>query len=322
MAQISIIVPVFNAEKYLQRCLDSIKKQTFQDFECIIIDDGSSDNSYSICKEYSNSDNRFITISVPNGGVAKARNIGLEHVNSPWITFVDADDFVYPEYLDNFLKYNKDDIYTQVIQGYDCLGFEGKDIDTLYPSSHYVYMVVTKQSGADYIESNNLLYNWGIWCKVFSKEIIDKYGLKFKEKMKRGSDGIFWHMYLKYIDRFIYVPEVGYTYFCPKNFISLSRSRKITIEKEELFPIVEEYSELSRLLPEKFKLLRKSTKLLQNLYINNYFKLLVKFKLNSKEINELKNHKPKFKEISFSKRGLIFKCINFFPVKIIKGLLS
>ena len=322
MSRISIIIPAYNAEQYLKKCLDSVKNQTIEDFECILIDDGSKDNTLLICEEFSQADNRFITISIPNGGVARARNIGLRKVNSPWVTFIDADDFVTPQYLENFLKYNEVDIYTQVIQGYDCLGFEGLDEDTLYPSSHYEYREVDSTKGSEYIEENNLLYNWGIWCKVFSKEIIDKNKIRFEESLKVGEDGLFWHTYLLFIKKLIYVPEIGYTYFCPSNRRSLSRSSSRIPNKKEILPIVKNYQSIFRTLPWKFNLFPKSKILLQNLYINNYFKLLIKYKLEYSEIKELKKFKPQFYDIPITKRGIIFKFINLFPAKFINKLFA
>ncbi len=94
MCSISIIVPVYNVEKYLERCLDSIKRQTFDDFECILVDDGSSDSSLSICTLHASSDPRFKVIHIDNGGVSSARNRGLDEASGEWVGFVDSDDWV------------------------------------------------------------------------------------------------------------------------------------------------------------------------------------------------------------------------------------
>lgn len=90
--QISIIIPVYKAEKYLHDCLDSIAAQTFADWECILIDDGSPDSSGMICEEYAARDSRFIAVHQKNGGVSAARNAGLAIARGDWIGFVDADD--------------------------------------------------------------------------------------------------------------------------------------------------------------------------------------------------------------------------------------
>lgn len=101
---ISIVVPVYNVEPYLKRCLDSIQNQTFKNWECILIDDGSKDNSGKICDEYMNKDKRFKVIHQDNKGVSSARNAGLDSAKGKYIGFVDSDDWIEPnmyEYLYN-----------------------------------------------------------------------------------------------------------------------------------------------------------------------------------------------------------------------------
>lgn len=94
MAEISIIVPVYKVERYLRKCVDSILKQTFTDFELILVDDGSPDNSGAICDEYAHKDPRVRVIHKQNGGLSDARNAGIEVAKSPYIGFVDSDDFI------------------------------------------------------------------------------------------------------------------------------------------------------------------------------------------------------------------------------------
>ncbi len=97
---VSVIVPVYKAEKYLHRCIDSILAQTFGDFELLLIDDGSPDKSGIICDEYAQRDTRIRVCHKPNGGVSSARNLGLDHARGEWIAFVDADDWVDKSFLD------------------------------------------------------------------------------------------------------------------------------------------------------------------------------------------------------------------------------
>ena len=102
MPKISIIVPVYQVEKYLRRCLDSIVAQTFTDWECILVDDGSPDNSGKICDEYAEIDNRFRVFHQENAGVSAARNKGLDVAKGEWITFVDSNDYIEEDYLQSF----------------------------------------------------------------------------------------------------------------------------------------------------------------------------------------------------------------------------
>ena len=115
MPKISVILPVYDVEKYLAQCLDSILNQTFKDFECICVNDGSTDNSLSILQEYEKKDNRIKIINQENKGLSGARNSALKIVTGKYIAFVDSDDFVSSDYLDKLIniaeKENSDIVY-------------------------------------------------------------------------------------------------------------------------------------------------------------------------------------------------------------------
>ena len=108
--QISIIVPVYNSEKYLGACIDSILSQSFRDIELILVDDGSRDSSSRICDDYAQKDGRVKVIHKANGGVSAARNDGLDIAKGEYITFIDSDDWVEREYLSTLSNYRDYDI--------------------------------------------------------------------------------------------------------------------------------------------------------------------------------------------------------------------
>lgn len=93
-SMISVIVPVYNVERYLARCIESILSQTYTDFELLLIDDGSKDKSGSICDEYALKDSRIRVFHKPNGGVSSARNVGLDNARGQWVAFCDSDDWL------------------------------------------------------------------------------------------------------------------------------------------------------------------------------------------------------------------------------------
>ena len=103
MSRITVIVPVYKVERYLHRCVDSILSQSFQDFDLVLVDDGSPDNCPAICDSYAESDKRITVIHKENGGLSDARNAGIdwamEHSDSEWLAFVDSDDYLHPDYL-------------------------------------------------------------------------------------------------------------------------------------------------------------------------------------------------------------------------------
>ena len=116
--KVSLIIPVYNVEKYLRDCLDSIVKQNFTDFEAILIDDGATDTSGAICDEYAKKDDRFIVCHKENGGVSTARNKGLELSRASYVAFIDSDDSLRPDYVKNLYNAITDGDYDLVVCGY------------------------------------------------------------------------------------------------------------------------------------------------------------------------------------------------------------
>lgn len=118
MCKVSIVMPVYNKEKYIENTIKSILQQTFNDWELLIVDDGSSDNSSFICDEFASSDNRFKVFHIENGGVSHARNVGIENASGKYITFIDADDKISDDYIEDLYRYINNDFADMVIGGY------------------------------------------------------------------------------------------------------------------------------------------------------------------------------------------------------------
>ena len=100
MQKISIIIPIYNIERYLHRCLDSVLNQTFEEWQAILVDDGSTDKSGEIAEEYAAKDNRFVVTHKENGGLSDARNVGISKATGEYIMFVDGDDFIHPQAME------------------------------------------------------------------------------------------------------------------------------------------------------------------------------------------------------------------------------
>ena len=133
--KISIIIPVYNSEKFVSRCLDHLLNQTYQNFEIICINDGSKDNSLSILKEYSKKDNRIIVLNQENKGIARTRNIGIKKASGDYIMFVDNDDYMESDYLETYAKNAIDGDYDIVIGGYRRIDCNGKILNRQILSS-------------------------------------------------------------------------------------------------------------------------------------------------------------------------------------------
>lgn len=184
MALISVIVPVYNAEKTLRRCVDSILSQEFHDFELLLIDDGSKDESPAICDEYARRDERVKVFHKQNGGVSTARNLGLDNSKGEWIAFVDADDEVSDDYLQDITEHSEDIIikgYKKIFGKTTTEFLSAQDIlSDSFPSFVSLYITSSLLRGPVY--------------KFYKKNKIAD--LRFLPDMKIGEDAWFVFYYL------------------------------------------------------------------------------------------------------------------------------
>ena len=167
MPEISVIVPVYNVEKYLYRCLDSIIAQTFTDFELILIDDGSPDNCGTICDEYAEKDNRIHVIHKENGGRSDVKNVGIDwafaNSNSEWLAIIDSDDWLHPDYLKALYYAAVNTNCAVSICGYEETTGKSNAID------EYRLEVLSVDTETFYCEHNvNFIVPW---AKLYKKEL-------------------------------------------------------------------------------------------------------------------------------------------------------
>lgn len=185
---ISIIVPVYKVEQYLPSCIRSILRQTYRDFELILVDDGSPDSSGAICDEFAEKDSRIRVIHQSNGGVSRARNAGIEAAQGEWVCFVDADDLVTPGYLAAFLPTASCEFEADiVVQG--AIGFFGKKIRNKFVFNAYSGTI-------NQCLTEELIGMRTPWGKLFRLDIIRRNKLKFAEGVPYGEDTIFYYQYL------------------------------------------------------------------------------------------------------------------------------
>ena len=174
MPIISVIVPVYNVEKYLVRCLESIVAQSFQDYECILIDDGSPDNCPAICDQYVKKDKRFRTIHQSNHGLSSARNTGISHSTGEWICFVDSDDFIHPDYLKILYLVAKKYAADVVSCKYEIIHEDDElteEINVQKPVVEYI------KTGKEVFELHYKkgMFSFNVWDKIYKKDIITHY---------------------------------------------------------------------------------------------------------------------------------------------------
>ena len=212
---ISIIVPIYNTEKYLHECLDSILNQSYTNFEVLLINDGSTDSSGTICQEYVERDSRFRYFEKDNGGVASARNLGLERSEGTYITFIDSDDWVefnYLEVLYTALKENDTDV---AISTYKRFAQDGVFYLRSYSKENDEFLNIGKRNRNSFLEILPKLGEldhsfYSISSKLIKREIIGN--LLFDEQVSYAEDlNFFFRLYLG-VESVVYVRDYTYIY--------------------------------------------------------------------------------------------------------------
>lgn len=208
---VSIILPVFNAEGFLPQCLDSILRQTYQNWELIAVDDGSKDGSIEILKSYEKRGNRIHIISKENEGVSIARNIALEHAHGDYIYFVDSDDIVMPEGLMILVKAMESNKTTFIKSDFLPIDEQGKQVFINKKQ------VIRRRYDGKVMDSEKffkkiLMKEYFLWTCLFRKEIIEKYHIQFIPYCRLMEDAAFVVDYLLYSDRNVYKDACIYGY--------------------------------------------------------------------------------------------------------------
>lgn len=214
---VSIIVPVYNSEKSIIKCIDSIINQTYANWELLLIDDGSRDDSGRICDEYSLKDNRIKVFHKENGGVSSARNVGLNNAKGEWITFVDSDDYTYNNWIYNFIyEINKNNNIDLVMQGFKVDEPLWKDINNsqIYYRRYFGINYIGNVCDGSLLMFKNAMMGY-LWNKIFKSEIIKNHKILFDNRFKFKEDEEFCLNYLKYSNKVVFIDKIGYFYNVP-----------------------------------------------------------------------------------------------------------
>ncbi len=208
---ISVIIPVYNSENYLKRCINSILDSTFDDFEIILVNDGSTDKSQEICEQFSNADKRVKLLNQENAGASSARNTGIAESAGDWIVFVDSDDYIHPRFLEMVAAY-ADSQYDCLIFGYssDTLSSTENSIMMEFSSKQEKLMLIRKTLTGENISLNHQVALRTPWSKAFRRRIIIDNRLLFYTQLKIGEDEIFNIQYYLIADKIAYVPDAIY----------------------------------------------------------------------------------------------------------------
>lgn len=255
---ISIIVPVYNTEKYLDRCIQSVLAQTYTNWELLLINDGSTDSSGAICDKYAAEDNRIRVFHKENGGVSSARNVGLSEMQGEWVTFLDSDDWIDDKYIEFMASDPASDFVSCY---YQAIGWPEW---VSCPPQERVYT----QKELNTCFSDNLMMWNTPWAKRFRTQLIQVNRCRFNESISFGEDTIFVYEYLRYIKTATISSKILYYYDC-SNLHSLGRRH---IEWQQLSPILHIIIEAIEILENDFHANLSKHK---DEYIRTYIKLAI-----------------------------------------------
>ena len=323
--RVSIIVPVYNAEKVLHYCIDSILNQTFTDYELILVDDGSTDQSGRICKNYAHKNPRIKYICQQNSGVSMARNTGIRVASGDYICFVDSDDYIDATFLEELVAAIEKG-YSFAMCGYN----EKHDYIVDSDSKQIVYKsenetIATKQ---ELMAISELVLLSQPWNKVFCRSVIVENNICFPEDLSLGEDTAFVYRYLSCVieESFIVINKALYNYISVRNSCSLLNKYR--------FNLFDEYKKLNYILNYEITKWSLSKDQLQIFYNSCYYRMEMvlfntfhssnrmndrqKIHYNSNVIktNDFQRYYKNFKgKISFAFR-VAYRIKSFFPIYI------
>ena len=318
--KVSIIVPVYNAAEYLQRCINSLRNQSLEDIEIILVDDSSTDSSLEICNMAAKEDSRINVIHKVNEGAGKARNAALAVATGRYIGFVDSDDFVEPNMFETLFekaeKYNSDLVMSGVLfvdgnmfsEKGDCIRKNYFDKDTQFESSESLKELKMGIVGALPEDLDDSKYGMSIWKNLFRHDIIKQNNLIFEsEREMLSEDALFMIDYISCISKATGINDAFYNY-C-RNSDSISKSYKIDrLEKSVVF------------VKEVEKRFKKDIKCEEyQIYINRFWQAMCRV-LCSQEIMYASDNKIKYTNLkqrlkSVCTHNLTVTALSSYPIE-------
>lgn len=236
---VTVIIPAYNTEKYIEKCLDSLLQQSYPEIEVIMIDDGSKDKTGDICKKYAAQDNRFRLIQKKNTGVSDSRNVGIQEAKGKYLVFVDSDDYVAVDYIETLVEEMEN---VQLVCAEYFLVKEKQE----YP--HTTELERTEQKTLKAKDAINMLhrevaFQGYLWNKIFLREVIVKEKIYFDPRVKIWEDMLFCLKYLTKIECIKYVGKPIYYYVQRDNSAvhddSIWKEHTQLVALDEMWKIVE-----------------------------------------------------------------------------------
>ena len=315
LPMVSIVVPVYNCEKFVGRCLNSIVEQTYPDWECIVIDDGSKDKSGEICDGFAQQDKRFRVIHKFNGGVGAARNDGINLASGKYITFVDADDYIATEYIEDLVQHAHHEEKESIIVS----GMITKTPTRQYVSFQYQDESTFDTPPSELIVKYDLFRDGGPCNKLYNLEVIRENNLRFSTQLSYHEDHIFVYSYYLHIKHIFLSGYCGYYYYHgdnSKNSLSSLGKRNIDslFAASDIFlSIVPQLFSRYGITDETYRRLvitrtgySQRILALYNLYMNSNYPSKEKKKILSDERDYIKLIRRQYYPLSLKRRLFIF----------------
>lgn len=252
MPKVSIIIPVYNKEKYIKKTIESVLSQNFDDFEVIIVNDGSTDKSKDIVELYQSKRNNIKLYNISNSGVSNARNVGLQHATGTWIQFLDADDLIDKNYLKETIKIGEQEDPDIIFSNFKMIDEFGKVVKNI--QSNTQGLINQKELLKKFME---LQYDNGFFGyisnKLIKKSVIDILNLKFKEGLSLAEDLLFYLQAYPHINKAMFIDITSFYYlqtsenYLNKDNIDYREQLKIHLQIKKWYlenDLYEEYQEI------------------------------------------------------------------------------
>ena len=234
MPMVSIIVPIYNVEKYLRECIDSALAQTYSDFELILVDDGSPDNCAAICDEYARKDARIRVIHKANGGLSDARNAGLDAATGKYVYFLDSDDRIAPELLATTIPYMEHGC--ELVSFIHQCFYDDGTVEKLWKRKCGEFVMDTPEERQDFLHRRIVQseIGWEAWSRVFVREIIERHHLRFADNRKIFAEDLYFSLcYCAHIRKAVSLDASLYGYRLRGDSIMGQQMRKNNIDRIE-----------------------------------------------------------------------------------------
>ena len=237
MEKISVIVPAYNCQETIERCIKSIQNQTYRNLEIIVVNDGSTDNTAEILRNLQSQDKRIHVISIPNGGVSHARNIGLDNADGDYIAFVDADDYIDEDMYEALLKLAKENKASIAHCSY-----KYDEDDSVKAIGDTGKVIVQEPDEAMKCLLSSRYFTGSLCNKLYRKDLFDN--VRFDEAIKFNEDVLANYLLFENADKSVYTDKAYYTYF--QNTDSATHSVKSNIGIEQIALVAEKMAEMSK----------------------------------------------------------------------------